>query len=60
MPGQLAGSRIAHAEVNALAQLPMGSFADHELYTSVEPCCLCMGAALQTGICPGRRTSGRH
>jgi tRNA(Arg) A34 adenosine deaminase TadA len=50
VPGQLAGTRIAHAEVNALAQPPMGSFRDHVLYTNVEPCCLCMGAALQTGV----------
>ncbi len=51
VPGQLANTRIAHAEVNALAQLPMqGSFQQHVLYTNVEPCCLCMGAALQTGV----------
>ncbi|EIV91208.1 cytosine/adenosine deaminase [Frankia sp. QA3] len=51
VPGQLANTRIAHAEVNALAQLPCrGSFQQHVLYTNVEPCCLCMGAALQTGV----------
>jgi tRNA(Arg) A34 adenosine deaminase TadA len=51
IPGQLANTRIAHAEVNALAQLPCrGSFQQHVLYTNVEPCCLCMGAALQTGV----------
>jgi tRNA(Arg) A34 adenosine deaminase TadA len=51
VPGQLANTRIAHAEVNALAQLPcQGSFQRHVLYTNVEPCCLCMGAALQTGV----------
>ncbi|CAO5184211.1 CMP/dCMP-type deaminase domain-containing protein [Frankia sp. AiPs1] len=50
-PNQLAGSRIAHAEVNALAHLPFrGSFQQHSLYTNVERCCLCMGAALQTGV----------
>ncbi|MBL7547477.1 nucleoside deaminase [Frankia sp. AgB1.9] len=51
LPGQLSNTRIAHAEVNALAQLPCrGSFQQHALYTNVEPCCLCMGAALQTGV----------
>jgi tRNA(Arg) A34 adenosine deaminase TadA len=52
VPGQLANSRIAHAEINALAQLPCRgvSFQDHVLFTNVEPCCLCMGAALQTGV----------
>jgi tRNA(Arg) A34 adenosine deaminase TadA len=53
VPGQLVNSRIAHAEINALAQLacPRGvSFQDHVLFTNVEPCCLCMGAALQTGV----------
>jgi len=52
VPGQLTNSRIAHAEINALAQLPCRgvSFQDHALFTNVEPCCLCMGAALQTGV----------
>jgi tRNA(adenine34) deaminase len=50
-PGQLSGCRIAHAELNALARLPMAaSYGDHSLYGSVEPCCLCMGAAIQTGV----------
>jgi tRNA(Arg) A34 adenosine deaminase TadA len=45
-PGQLAGTRIAHAEVNALAQLRAGRrYRDHTLVTAVEPCHLCMGAA---------------
>jgi tRNA(Arg) A34 adenosine deaminase TadA len=49
--GQLSGTRIAHAELNALALLPTnGSYGHHALYSSVEPCCLCLGAALQTGI----------
>jgi tRNA(Arg) A34 adenosine deaminase TadA len=50
-PGQLSGTRIAHAELNALALLPTNaSYGNHTLYSSVEPCCLCLGAALQTGI----------
>jgi tRNA(adenine34) deaminase len=39
--GQIAGSRIAHAEINALAQLPPGVHEDHVLYTTLEPCFLC-------------------
>jgi tRNA(adenine34) deaminase len=52
-PGQLAGNYIAHAELNALAGLPLvgarrgrGPFEGHALYTTLEPCALCMGAAL--------------
>jgi tRNA(adenine34) deaminase len=41
VPGQLGGTRIAHAEVNALAALPPGDFPDHVLYTTLEPCFLC-------------------
>jgi len=49
--GQLSGARIAHAEVNALARLPTeGSYGGHALYANVEPCALCMGAVLQTGL----------
>jgi len=49
--GQLSGTRIAHAEVNSLAQLSTsGRYEDHALYVNVEPCCLCMGAVWQTGI----------
>ena len=51
--GQLAGSYIAHAELNALAGLPLvgarhgrGPYDEHVLYTTLEPCALCMGAAL--------------
>jgi len=43
-PGQLAGSSIAHAEINALATLPFGFYPDHVLYTTVEPCLLCTAA----------------
>lgn len=42
--GQIAGSNIAHAEVNALATLPPGDYGDHVLYTTVEPCLLCTAA----------------
>lgn len=49
--GQLAGTRIAHAEVNALAQLPTaGEYADHTLYTTLESCAFCAAATAMSGI----------
>ena len=50
-PGQLAGSDIAHAEVNALAGLHAGEpRGGHVLLTTLEPCGMCHGAALQAGV----------
>jgi tRNA(Arg) A34 adenosine deaminase TadA len=50
-PGQLAGSDIAHAEVNALAQLTAGRrHDDYVLLTTLEPCGMCHGAAIQAGL----------
>jgi tRNA(adenine34) deaminase len=44
-PGELAGSRAAHAELNALAHLPIAeTFADCVLWTTLEPCPMCIGA----------------
>jgi len=47
-PGRgLAGSRLAHAEVDALAQLPVTDrYRDHVLYSTLEPCLLCAAATL--------------
>jgi len=43
----LAGSRLAHAEVDALAQLPVTDrYRDHVLYSTLEPCLLCVAATL--------------
>ena len=45
-PRQLAGTRLAHAEMNALAQLsPDRRWSECTLYTTLEPCVLCVGAA---------------
>jgi tRNA(Arg) A34 adenosine deaminase TadA len=44
VPGQVSGSNIAHAELNALAVLPAADYTDHVLYTTLEPCLLCTGA----------------
>lgn len=48
---RLAGSRLAHAEVDGLAQLPTSArYRDHVLYSSLEPCLLCVGATLQSTV----------
>lgn len=50
-PGQLAGTHVAHAELNALAMLAIGpGRRDHVLLTSLEPCLMCHGAAIQSTI----------
>jgi tRNA(Arg) A34 adenosine deaminase TadA len=43
-PGQLAGTRLAHAEMNVLLQIPPDSHWDFTLYTTLEPCLLCTSA----------------
>ena len=44
--GQIFGSRVAHAEINALVQLGMGRrYFDCTLWTTLEPCAQCIGAA---------------
>jgi tRNA(Arg) A34 adenosine deaminase TadA len=46
---QLAYSHIAHAEINALALLPPDrTYEDHTLLTTLEPCCMCVGAVVQS------------
>jgi tRNA(adenine34) deaminase len=51
-PGRgLAGSRLAHAEVDALAQLPATErYRDHVLYSTLEPCLLCVAATLHATV----------
>ena len=49
--GQLWHTRIAHAEVNALAQLaPSRDVAGHVLLTTLEPCAMCHGAIIQSRL----------
>jgi tRNA(adenine34) deaminase len=49
--GQLAHTHIAHAEINALAMLPpTRHYEDHLLVTTLEPCCMCLGATVQATI----------
>ena len=53
--GPLAGSRLAHAEVAALGSPSAeGAHEDRALYASLEPCLLCVGAAV-----PARRSVAR-
>lgn len=48
---QLAYCHVAHAEINALAMLPpVRRYEDHALLTTLEPCCMCLGAAVQATI----------
>jgi tRNA(Arg) A34 adenosine deaminase TadA len=49
--GQLAGTHIAHAEVNVLSQLSSRrDWEDALLLTSLEPCAMCHGAAVQSTV----------
>ena len=49
--GQLSDSHIAHAEINVLAQLTTGRhYADHTLVSTLEPCGMCHGAAIQAAV----------
>jgi tRNA(Arg) A34 adenosine deaminase TadA len=48
--GQLAGSRLSHAEVNALAQLPVASDPELSLLVTLEPCLLCVAATAMSHV----------
>lgn len=48
--GQLANTSLAHAEINAIAQLPVAPRPDHILYSSLEPCLLCLGAVVMSSL----------
>jgi tRNA(adenine34) deaminase len=48
---QLGRSRLAHAELNALAALSSDRrYEGHTLYTALEPCHLCLSAAISVGV----------
>jgi tRNA(adenine34) deaminase len=50
-PGQLAGTRLAHAEVNALVGLSAERiYPELTLYSALEPCHLCLAAASATRV----------
>jgi tRNA(adenine34) deaminase len=43
--GRLRANAIAHAEMDVLAQLPLGEYTEYRLITTLEPCLLCRSAA---------------
>jgi tRNA(Arg) A34 adenosine deaminase TadA len=51
-PGHgVSGSRLAHAEVEALSQLPTTEhYGDHVIYSALEPCLLCTAATLLSTV----------
>jgi tRNA(Arg) A34 adenosine deaminase TadA len=49
-PGQLSNTSIAHAEINAIGQLPPGPHADHTVWATLEPCLLCIGALIIASV----------
>lgn len=40
-PGRISQTYMAHAEMNAFIELPMGRRQRYELYTTFEPCSMC-------------------
>jgi tRNA(adenine34) deaminase len=51
-PGLIGGHKLAHAEINALlaVNLPHDEFRQLAIYTTMEPCPLCMGAIYMAGV----------
>jgi tRNA(Arg) A34 adenosine deaminase TadA len=49
-PGVLASTLVAHAEMNALAVLPIGPADDLTLSTTFEPCLMCASTIIQQRI----------
>ena len=52
LPGQICQTQLAHAELNALLAVPCAhdEFRQLAIYTTMEPCPLCMGAIYMAGI----------
>ena len=48
--GSLGGSALAHAEVNALAALPVGNHRQLTLRVTLQPCLLCTAAVIMSKI----------
>jgi tRNA(adenine34) deaminase len=46
----LAGTYMAHAEMNALAGLPVGDYTGYTIYTTFEPCLMCAGSIRLYGV----------
>src|SRR5436190_21893612 len=48
--GRLAGTYLAHAEINALAALPRRRHPGHRLLVSLAPCLVCASAVVLTEL----------
>lgn len=48
--GKMFDTTIAHAEIDALAALPIGDYETFTLHSSLEPCLMCRAAALMIGV----------
>jgi tRNA(Arg) A34 adenosine deaminase TadA len=48
--GRMRATGLAHAEMDVLAQLPLGDYVGHTLFTTLEPCLLCRSAATMTHV----------
>lgn len=49
----MAGTRLGHAEMNVLVQIPTNSYpnmGEGVLYTTLEPCPMCTGALVMSGV----------
>jgi tRNA(Arg) A34 adenosine deaminase TadA len=49
-PRVIADTPLAHAEMNALAQLSMGAAGGCTIYTTFEPCLMCASTIIQCGL----------
>ncbi|MDH3260705.1 MAG: nucleoside deaminase [Acidimicrobiia bacterium] len=49
-PGRLHGNYLAHAEMDVLALLPVGDYEHHTIWTTLEPCLLCMSAIVTSHV----------
>ncbi len=49
-PGRLHGNYLAHAEIDVLAQLRVGDYEHHTIWTTLEPCLLCMSAVVTSHV----------
>lgn len=54
MPNEICNNKIAHAEINAILQInnleTNAMRKEYELYSTMEPCPLCFGAIVMSGI----------
>lgn len=48
--GRMRGTYLAHAEMDVMAQLPAGDYDFHTIWTTLEPCLLCLSAAVTAHV----------